>query len=317
MFEESSADVLLLLDCCAAAASASSTPGQSMTETIVACGWNSIAPGPGRLSFTHTLIQVLEDWVNQPFTVSRLHGEILDRLKHVRPERRNSRLVNRATPIYIVTTTDITRRSILLSKQNSASNSGSSSSNVVARPDSVSTPISERNLTSTSTNGALRYPHVLLSIALEEDQILDSGACQRWLAQCPLLAEYVTVESVFRSYSTLLLVSVPVVIWNLLPEDPACSFIGYVSSTDLTKTRSTDSYADAKHEITGITSFAHRAKDMEPDRSHPPTDLPPPPCLNCKYDKVKVSFPTLTTPSKLNPDCCEIFLKRRHANQSV
>jgi hypothetical protein len=41
------------------------------------------------------------------------------------------------------------------------------------------------------------------------------------------------VQGVYKSNSTLLILSIPVVIWDWLPDDPACMFIGYVHSKDL------------------------------------------------------------------------------------
>ena len=75
LFEKAKSDVLLLLDCCSAA-SAAPLAGRAITETIAACGWESIAPEPGRFSFTDTLIKVLEEWINRPFTAAMLHSEI-------------------------------------------------------------------------------------------------------------------------------------------------------------------------------------------------------------------------------------------------
>jgi len=49
------------------------------------------------------------------------------------------------------------------------------------------------------------------------------------------LVKFAKVEAVYKSFSTLVLLSVPVFIWNLLPEDPACSFVGYVTSTNIMK----------------------------------------------------------------------------------
>ena len=86
-----------------------------------------------------------------------------------------------------------------------------------------------KQISETSVDGTLKIPHVLISLALEENKQLPIGACSRWLASFPTLAKYATVESVFKSHSTLLLVSLPVMIWDLLPDNPACSFIGYVN----------------------------------------------------------------------------------------
>jgi hypothetical protein len=81
--------------------------------------------------------------------------------------------------------------------------------------------------------GDLNHPHVLISIALENDQMLDSRACSEWLARFPALAKYAKIQGVYKSYSTLILASVPVTIWNLLPEDLSCSFVGFVTSCNL------------------------------------------------------------------------------------
>jgi hypothetical protein len=121
MFEKAQLDVLLLLDCCAAA-SAAPTIGSAVTETIAACGFESIAPQPGRYSFTNTLIEVLEDWIDSPpFSAAMLHNKVLSVLKHERPERVQSgkrrRMKCRRTPIRIVATTDPRLPSIELGRR--------------------------------------------------------------------------------------------------------------------------------------------------------------------------------------------------------
>ena len=57
-------------------------------EAIVACGFESRAPPPGEYSFTNTLIEVLDDWINKrSFSASCLHAEILFQLKTERNEK--------------------------------------------------------------------------------------------------------------------------------------------------------------------------------------------------------------------------------------
>lgn len=90
---------------------------------------------------------------------------------------------------------------------------------------------SQNPLTATQTNGDYKIPHVLISIALEEDQeSLDALSCRRWLLNFPALVKYATVEGVYRGLSTLITLSLPVMVWDLLPEHPACSFVGYIIS---------------------------------------------------------------------------------------
>jgi hypothetical protein len=89
--------------------------------------------------------------------------------------------------------------------------------------NSSSTPLS-----SISSTGCYKVPHVLITLQLEEDQSLDTGQTARWLDRFPLLAKWVKVEAVLPSYSNLMIMSVPLPIWDMLPDHPACSFIGYV-----------------------------------------------------------------------------------------
>jgi hypothetical protein len=56
LLEKATSDTLLLFDCYSAASEAPEA-GYAMTEFIAACGWEPIAPEPGRFSFTNTLDQ--------------------------------------------------------------------------------------------------------------------------------------------------------------------------------------------------------------------------------------------------------------------
>jgi hypothetical protein len=76
-------------------------------------------------------------------------------------------------------------------------------------------------------------PHVMISLALEEDQRLDVNAWESWLAAFPAIAKYVKVQGVFKSHSTLLLLSLPVMIWDVLPDHVACNFVGFIRSGNL------------------------------------------------------------------------------------
>jgi hypothetical protein len=64
---------------------------------------------------------------------------------------------------------------------------------------------------------------------------MDVKECLRWLESVPILGKWATIEGIYPSYSTLLIISVPIVIWNMLPDNPACSFIGYVTAPSFTR----------------------------------------------------------------------------------
>ena len=63
-------------------------------------------------------------------------------------------------------------------------------------------------------------------------------AFAQWLRQFPALAQYAKIQGVYRGYSTLVLAALPVVIWNLLPENPAYNFVGYARSDNLMHSKS-------------------------------------------------------------------------------
>jgi hypothetical protein len=247
VFERAISDVLLLLDCCGAA-SAAPIAGRAITETIAACGWEAIAPVPGRWSFTGALIEVLDEWIDHSFSVAMLHSQVLSVLKHPQPERRGNKkrkVECRRTPVYIHTSAEPGIPSINLSrlrikelpddKPTIGTPVASDKQVSVETENSRSNPdtYTLNNLTSSEPTGNLKVPHVLISLALCEDQELELKACSEWLAAFPALAKYATVKGLYRSHSTLVIASVPVVIWDLLPENRACSFIGYITSDNL------------------------------------------------------------------------------------
>jgi hypothetical protein len=53
--------------------------------------------------------------------------------------------------------------------------------------------------------------------------------CLRWLESVPFLGTWAKIEGVFPSYSTLIILSIPVPLWDLLPDNPAYTFIGYIT----------------------------------------------------------------------------------------
>ena len=235
LLERSLSDTLILLDCCAGAASATFPNGKSITETISASSWDAIAPDPGRYSFTNALIEVLGEWRLRTFSAAMLHAEVLARLKHPRPITINGKLFEaRSTPVHFMMTSNHKAPSIELGRIVPADRMPPSPPQEAQDPDAGvplgrgphSTPVSEPNEDE---------PHVMISLALEDNQRLDLNAWEQWLSSFPALAKYVKVQGVFKSHSTLLLLSMPVMIWDLLPEDQACSFVAFIRSNNLIK----------------------------------------------------------------------------------
>jgi hypothetical protein len=209
-----------------------------------------------------------------------LHCEILNRLRHEKPEKyRNAKNFEyRKSPIHVLSTNDPKARSVELSAarprpvqiQEAPAPSpntrppgvrgamaskidlygsdedddddeddiqdDSESRAIVEQQASVAEaqdPYTEGSLTKVLDNGDNVLPQVLITLALEEEQLLDLEQCRRWLQDFPALAKYATVQGIYRSNSTVLVLSLPVPIWDWIPDDPACSFIGYVHSRNL------------------------------------------------------------------------------------
>lgn len=250
-------DILILLDCCAGAASATFSSGNSTTETISASSWDAIAPDPGRYSFTNALLEVLQEWRHRTFSAAMLHAEVLARLKHPRPITINGKYFEaRSTPVHFMMTSDHRAPSIEISRIRSCESPpvpGPLQASPVLSSRRPATPAYEPVFVDSSSDEAAvgtpestsavaasvasepneDTPHVMISLALEDDQRLDLNAWEGWLASFPALAKYVKVQGVFKSHSNLLLLSMPVMIWDLLPEDQATSFVAFIRSNNL------------------------------------------------------------------------------------
>jgi hypothetical protein len=224
---------------------------------------------------------VLDDWKSRPhFPVSLLHSEVLVQLKRKRPEkgRREGKLLEWcSTPVHSISSSDPNPQSIELGRiqvvdGNMVSESPPYSPRLTTYFDPrilQSTPQDNQTnaLTSTFPNGDLTVPHVLISVALEEHQAdLDLERCRLWLNRFPALVKYAKVQGVFKSYSTLILLSLPVVIWNMLPDNPACCFIGFVTS---------DNLAHTMH-MPGETAIPQAASMESPVKPFQPTVAPDP-----------------------------------------
>lgn len=234
LLERSLSDVLILLDCCAGAASATFPTGNSITETISASSWDAIAPDPGRYSFTNALIEVLQEWKNRTYSAAMLHAETLARLKHPRPIMLNGKHFEaRSTPVHFMMTANHKAPSIEMARVLPEEMIPPSPP---SEPEQTPQAITGRSGVPTEVIGSepnVDVPHVMISLALEDDQRLDVNAWENWLAAFPAIAKYVKVQGVFKSHSTLLLLSLPVMVWDLLPEDLACNFVGFIRSNNL------------------------------------------------------------------------------------
>ncbi|KAK0111112.1 hypothetical protein ONS95_001489 [Cadophora gregata] len=256
VLEEAASDVLLLYDCCYASHPAVNGAGQGVTEVIAACGFEAQAPAVGPHSFTNALIQELEESFNgAPFYAAELHSKILGSLKNWKPKLLREPNGNvwvdekgqpryechkRRTPVHCLLTTKRPNRSIMLAPLRP----GVSMRQTVHEKQSLGSALGNNSMPSNyyKDPNLPHYPQVLISVRLEEDYLADDDDREsqkrqqpwlEWFRNIPDAANKVTIHGVYRSYSTLLLLSMSVALWNILPAHVAYSFIGFLNSGNL------------------------------------------------------------------------------------
>lgn len=180
-----------------------------------------------------------------------VHAEVLARLKHPRPITINGKHFEaRSTPVHFMMTANHKAPSIELSRAQPVEKRSLSVPTVphldvepmggpvggvasMVSAGRAASPADALIGTAVASEPTEDTPHVMISLALEDDQRLDINAWEQWLNAFPAMARYVKIQGVFKSHSTLVLVSMPVMIWDLLPEDPATSFVAFIRSNNI------------------------------------------------------------------------------------
>ena len=242
LFGNAESDVLVLLDCCAAACSVSGT-GSGATEVLAACGFETSAPGVEEHSFTRAVVDELRYWgQNNALSVAMLHNKVLSRIKVWKPRFGTSgEEEKRRTPMYIFIADEQKKRSIVLTPlrrvepmdlgPDATLTSSQSSSELSSQsPEDVEEATqdsSQSSLDQIWPDKDFRNPKVLISVALQDDQWLSTSDWTEWLRSISALVKYAHVEGIYKSDSALMLVSILVAIWDLIPKNTAIRFIGF------------------------------------------------------------------------------------------
>lgn len=87
-------------------------------------------------------------------------------------------------------------------------------------------------------------PEEVLALSLDEQRVLvcttfvgdaspDMAFFNQWLDKMPSSASKITVEGMFLGPPTMLLISMPHSVWNIIQHDKVCCFLGYISSHNM------------------------------------------------------------------------------------
>ena len=222
MLEYADADVALLLDCCYAA-SANQMSVAGTIEILAACCQGSTTIGISSWSFTSCLVEVLRQSVDKSFSLAMLHAKLVN----YRGADGDKKLLR--TPIYSIMA-DPPKPSIQLTPLKPEST-----------PPLISDllDLSEDSENSNSVSDLANSPpftRVWISVSLR-NRFQSADEWVGWLTtQMPpdvMRLGLIKTEGAWKSHSTMVLVTVPIPLWDLLPRTGPYGLVGYVTSPNL------------------------------------------------------------------------------------
>ncbi|KAI1443636.1 hypothetical protein F5Y02DRAFT_196717 [Annulohypoxylon stygium] len=231
--QDDSPDVLLIYDCCHSLSShlTNDKPSRALVECLFAGGFETKVPIAGPDSFTHALYDELciASKSSMPLSVTDLHRNIIHRLENWKPhgvfnkdgtiktdKMSKEPIITkpvRITPIHMFLSENEAPRTIFLSPM---------------KTQDSNTPEAQYDSNDTDSNvDQLELPRVLIAVRLVEKDYNSEALknFKNWILDAPHCV--VKFEKLYQSYSELLLVELPLQVWDLLPRNPAVTFIGF------------------------------------------------------------------------------------------
>lgn len=233
LLENAQSDILLLLDTCAIPDPAASG-SHGVKQTIAACTPDQdIRGGIGR-SFTSNLTDALQKLGNgRPFSAQRLHEEVLSQQQRQNPPTpptngASSTQSNKLPRPIFFTVTPGKGQSLTLSPLSGRPSNGVESS-------THATSGREESLIEHDEAAGVRLDEhrILVCTTFVGDASPDMSYFHQWLQNTPPLGSKIAVEGIFLGPPTMLLISMPHSIWNVVQHDKVCCFLGYISSHNM------------------------------------------------------------------------------------
>ncbi|GAW16284.1 hypothetical protein ANO14919_057070 [Xylariales sp. No.14919] len=243
IFEESQSDMLLLLD--SGVMQEPTVKGGSSTKQIIAAGTlDHYSREPGARSFTANLTEAfLQLGTGRPFTTEHLYQEAA-RLRHHELLQspgvsngiagKSMSLHDRLPLLYAITSGK--GQSLSLCPLTPAPAAGSQLQSPKTTADTSSRTSREDNAIHPSAVADLTFdePRVLVCTTFVGEASPDMSSFYHWLHNTPAIGSKIAVEGMFLGPPTMLLISMPVAVWNVVQHDKVCCFLGYVNSHNMT-----------------------------------------------------------------------------------
>lgn len=235
LFEDAQSDILLLLDTCAV--HDSPVAGSHGTKQAIA------AYSPGQRdseytsrSFTAYLAESLYNLSSgRSFTVQRLYEEIMRQRQH----DISSKPVNGGGPKLhpperiptIFTLTPGKTNTITLSPLRPGATGGEEhhANETNGQSSHQDLPFGSGPVPDLTFDEA----RVLVCTTFVGEASPDMVFYNQWLQNTPAIASKITMEGMFLGPPTMLLVSMPLPVWNVVQHDKVCCFLGYVNSHNM------------------------------------------------------------------------------------
>lgn len=237
LFEDAQSDILLLLDTCSAP-DPPTAGSHGLKQAIAACSQDRNQPDSSERSFTSNLVEALHKLGSgRPFSAQRLHEEVFaQKQQHAQV----SRTTNGATgnppsaaqiPIFF-TLTPGKGQSLSLAPLPARTQTGLQNG---TDADGQGARDREDQLIDPESVVDLRFdePRILVCTTFVGDASPDMSFFSQWLHNTPPLGAKIAVEGMFLGPPTMLLISMPHSIWNVVQHDKVCCFLGYISSHNM------------------------------------------------------------------------------------
>ncbi|KAH6844925.1 hypothetical protein B0I37DRAFT_378690 [Chaetomium sp. MPI-CAGE-AT-0009] len=244
LFEDAQSEILLLIDSCAVR----DTPvagSHGAKQAIAAYTPDQSSLGSGPSSFTATLSETLQKLSSsgRPFSVQKLYDDLRQQGQQEStqalarqpngPSKPNA--TPEKSPAFFTLTPAKGQGIILVPLDPKAAQ-------LQSPPHSADADV-QSTWTSKPENRPLS-PEEVLDLTLDERRVLvcttfvgdaspDMAFFNQWLHNVPGTASNITVEGMFLGPPTMLLISMPLNVWNVVQHDKVCCFLGYINSHNM------------------------------------------------------------------------------------
>ncbi|KAB5577532.1 hypothetical protein GE09DRAFT_1051735 [Coniochaeta sp. 2T2.1] len=243
LFEDAQSDMLLLLDSCAVR-DAPLTGNHGMKQAIAAYSPEQSLREASPRSFTANLTESLLklSTTGRPFSAQRLHEEVLAQMAQRSQDAAQAQLTNgntkpgpiheRAPVTFTLTPGKDQSLSLAPLQPKTTPQAPQQPAEVEAQP---SKPSRDDDLINPGTVVDLTFdePRVLVCTTFVGDASPDMMFFNHWLQNTPPAATKIAVEGMFLGPPTMLLISMPHSIWNVVQHDKVCCFLGYINSHNM------------------------------------------------------------------------------------